>query len=208
MIEEKLKPVVTISADQSTSHCALTVWYDDKPISKSILMTGSCKSKVKNKDAVYFPIITQQIDYICNKICEAVKSYNADYYVMESPAQGAYGDAKATLLTLFRAINETLIEKTHLKEEDIYSIAPTSVKSFARNFLPEEEQTLLVEKVDKKGKTKIVKNKVKMEKSHMVKVCEILQPNWLDGLTLSQGRADYADSYLIGYQFIKEILKL
>lgn len=209
MIEEKLKPIVTVSVDQSTTHCAVTIWHDSKPISKQIIRTGSTKSKgKKDKDVVYFPVITQQIDFICDKVCDIVRSNQADYYIMESPAQGSYGDAKATLLTLFRAINESLVEYTQLKEEDIYSFAPTSVKAFARQFLPEEDQFIFVEKQDKKGKTKLIKNKVKMDKNLMVKVCETLEPGWLDNLTKLQGKEDYADSYLIGYQFMKEVLKL
>jgi hypothetical protein len=180
-----------ISVDQSTSHCAVIFWEDERPIEKRIIKTGSTHSKTKSKGVQYFPIITQQIDFVCSELCTYVYEFSPDYFVYESPAMGSYGDAKATLLTLFRAIKETLIEKTNLTDGQISSYTPTAVKSFARQFLPEEEQVV-------NGK------KRKMEKKDMVKACELTENNFLEGLTLSQGKADYADAYFIGLKFINE----
>ena len=180
-----------ISVDQSTSSCAAIFWQDGKPVDKKLIRTGSTHSKTKSKNVNYFPIITQQIDSVCDNLCEYVEEFQPDYFVLESPAMGAFGDAKATLLTLFRAINETLVEKTYLTKGQISSYTPTSVKAFAREYLPEEER--------------FVNNKKrKMEKKDMVRACELTEDGFLEGLTLASGKADYADAYFIGLKFIKE----
>jgi len=180
-----------ISCDQSTSHCAVVFWENGKPIKKQIIRTGSTHSKTKYKGVNYFPIITQQIDFVCDTLCEYVEEFQPNYFVLESPAMSAFGDAKATLLTLFRAINETLVEKTYLTKEQISSYTPTSVKAFAREYLPEEER--------------FVNNKKrKMEKGDMIRACNLTETGFLDGLTLAAGKADYADAYFIGLKFIAE----
>lgn len=180
-----------ISCDQSTSHCAVIFWQDGKPIDKKLIRTGSTHSKTKSKGVNYFPVITQQIDFVCDKLCDYVEEFQPDHFVLESPAMGAFGDAKATLLTLFSAINETLVEKTCLTKDQVSSYTPTSVKAFARDYLPEEERL-------------INNKKRKMEKKDMIHACELTEKGFLDGLTLASGKADYADSYFIGLKFIKE----
>lgn len=180
-----------LSCDQSTSHCAVIFWENGKPLDKKLIRTGSIHSKTKSKGVEYFPIITQQIDFVCHNICQYVEEFKPDYFVLESPAMSAFGDAKATLLTLFRAINETLVEKTYLTKEQISSYTPTSVKAFAREYLPEEDR--------------LVNNKKrKMEKKDMVRACELTEEGFLDGLTLASGKADFADAYFIGLKFINE----
>lgn len=180
-----------LSVDQSTSSCAVIFWENGKPVDKKIIRTGSTHSKTKSKGVDYFPIITQQIDFVCDNLCRYVDEFKPNHFVLESPAMGAFGDAKATLLTLFRAINETLIEKTYLTKDQVSSYTPTSIKSFAREYLPEEDRTT-------NGK------KRKMEKKDMVRACELTEEGFLEGLTLSNGKADYADAYFIGLKFIKE----
>lgn len=208
-----------LSCDQSLSHCAWTLWENDKPFAKGIIMTGADKSKTKNKLTTYFPIITQQIDHVCNELCRIIREYNVDAYVMEGVAQGSYGDAKGYLITLFRAIEDTIICATKLTQADLYYYAPTSIKSFARQFLPESEQKVKklkdvkVYAIDPMTKKKVVVETIKkeveclveMKKPLMVKSCKIVAPNgWLDGINLSQGLSDFADSFLIGYKFVKE----
>lgn len=195
--------MIIVAVDQSLSHCAGVVFVDGKPLTRTMIRTGAVKSKTKSKDVLYFPIITQQIDHIANALVDLVIEHKADEFVMEGVSQGSYGDAKGYLITLFRAIGDTLLEKTHLTEDNIHYISPTAVKSFAREYLPEEERKVMKEKVDKKtGKKVQSAAKLKMEKSHMVKACESDCPGWLDGLTLASGKADYADAYLIGKAFM------
>lgn len=198
-----------VSCDQSTSSCALTLWEGEVPIDKEIIKTGSSHSKTHKKDVVYFPIITQQIDYICDCIVSYIKENDAELFVSESPSMGSFGDAKATLLTLFRAINETIIEKKVLSEGKVISYAPTAVKSFARTFLPLEEQKEIKSKAIKDKKTKEiigyqdVEVLCEMNKKRMIQACNLEAPSdWLDGLTLASGKADYADSFWIGKTYL------
>jgi len=182
-----------VSCDQSTSSCALTLWHDSVPILKKLIKTGSTYSKTKSKDVVYFDVITNQINFVCEQIDEFIKSNNAELFVMESPSQGSYGDAKSVLIVLFRTIRETILANKTLTDDKIISYSPQAVKKLARNYLPVELQT-------ENGKL------LKMQKKHMVLACEAEAPKgWLEGLTLSNGRADYADCYWIGRMFLAGI---
>lgn len=184
---------VFVSCDQSTSHCALTLWQDSVPVLKKLIKTGSTYSKTKSKDVVYFDVITNQINFVCEQIDEFIKSNNAELFVMESPSQGSYGDAKSVLIVLFRTIRETILANKTLTDDKIISYSPQAVKKLARKYLPVELQT-------ENGKL------LKVEKKHMVLACEAEAPEgWLEGLTLSNGRADYADCYWIGRMFLAGI---
>lgn len=197
-----------ISCDQSTTHCALTFWNDGVPVDKVMIRTGSTHSKVQTKGVTHFPIITQQIDFICNEICCHINSFQAKAFVYEGLSMGSFGDAKSTLGTLFRAIKETIQEKTNLTEQVIFSYAPTSVKSFARKSLPLEQQREIKTKKTKNKKTGEIKETTKeglceMTKARMVEACVLVAPvGWLDNLTLADGKADYADSFFIGMLYI------
>lgn len=182
-----------VSCDQSTSSCALTLWHDSVPILKKLIKTGSTYSKTKSKDVVYFDVITNQINFVCEQIDEFIKSNNAELFVMESPSQGSYGDAKSVLIVLFRTIRETILANKTLTDDKIISYSPQAVKKLARKYLPVELQS-------ENGKL------LKMEKKNMIQACESEAPEgWLEGLTLSNGRADYADCYWIGRMFLAGI---
>lgn len=184
---------VFVSCDQSTSSCALTLWHDSVPILKKLIKTGSTYSKTKSKDVVYFDVITNQINFVCEQIDEFIKSNNAELFVMESPSQGSYGDAKSVLIVLFRTIRETILANKTLTDDKIISYSPQAVKKLARKYLPVELQS-------ENGKL------LKMEKKNMIQACESEAPEgWLEGLTLSNGRADYADCYWIGRMFLAGI---
>lgn len=182
-----------VSCDQSTSSCALTLWQDSIPVLKKLIKTGSTYSKTKSKDVVYFDVITNQINFVCEQIDEFIKSNNAELFVMESPSQGSYGDAKSVLIVLFRTIRETILANKTLTDDKIISYSPQAVKKLARKYLPVELQS-------ENGKL------LKMEKKNMIQACESEAPEgWLEGLTLSNGRADYADCYWIGRMFLAGI---
>lgn len=182
-----------VSCDQSTSSCALTLWQDSVPVLKKLIKTGSTYSKTKSKDVVYFDVITNQINFVCEQIDEFIKSNNAELFVMESPSQGSYGDAKSVLIVLFRTIRETILANKTLTDDKIISYSPQAVKKLARKYLPVELQS-------ENGKL------LKMEKKNMIQACESEAPEgWLEGLTLSNGRADYADCYWIGRMFLAGI---
>lgn len=192
-----------MSVDQSLSHCAVVIWDGDKPSTKYMIRTGSTSSKGKRQsDVVYFDHVIQQIDHIVGQICGYVKLHKIDTYVMESLSLGSLGSATRDLAGLFYCIQMSLMEH-YLDVEDLHVVAPTSVKSFARTLLPEEEQTFQKEKVDKKtGKKVYSLAKTIMKKPEMVRATQVAEPGFLDGLTLAAGKADYADAYLIGRAFL------
>lgn len=194
-----------MSVDQSLSHCAVVIWDDEgkEPETRYMIRTGSTSSKGKRKpDVVYFDHVIQQIDYIASEILNYVKVHKVDTYVMEELAFQAMGNATRDLAGLYYCILSALLEH-HLTIEQIHTVAPTSVKSFARTLLPEEERTIIKERVDKKtGKKVQSKGQLVMKKPEMVRATQCAVPGWLDGLTLDAGKADFADAYLIGRAFL------
>jgi hypothetical protein len=200
--------MIFVSTDQSCSHCAIIVWENNKPIDRIMVKTGSSWSKTKSKNVNYFEIITEQLNYVSNIIVDLINKYDASKFVMESPSQGSYGDAKATLITLFRTIEEHIITKTKLERSDISSYAPTKVKSYARDFLPKSAQGLWVYKFNRKTDRleEVLKKRVIMEKKHMVRACNLHSDNWLEGITKAAGQEDYADAYWIGQMYINGVI--
>lgn len=202
-------PYVLMSVDQSLSHCAVVIWRDGTPVYREMIRTGSTKSKGKQqKDVVYFDTVYEQIEHICDRIVELVCEHDVDDYVMEALSLGSIGSATRDLAGLFYSIAISIARDGNnmLGYNNIHTVAPTSVKSFARGLLPAEEQLVRKEKLDKKTKAMLVSwAKVKMEKSHMVRAVDCDFPGWLDGLTLAAGKADYADAYLIGKKFLEDL---
>lgn len=199
-----------MSVDQSLSHCAVVIFDDGVPVYREMIRTGSNNSKgKKNKDVMYFNTVYEQIDYICERICNICEDQGViDAYVMEALSLGSLGSATRDLAGLFYCIALALVNsgRNWLDWEDIHTVAPTSVKAYARGLLPEAERTVVKEKVDKKtGKKVYSTGQVKMEKSHMVRAVDCDFPGWLDGMTLAAGKADYADAYLIGKKFLEDI---
>lgn len=202
-------PYVLMSVDQSLSHCAVVIWRDGVPVYREMIRTGSTKSKGKQSpDVYYFDTVYEQIEHICKRINELCEEYSPDDYVMEALSLGSIGSATRDLAGLFYCIALSLDDcGNHFIEYfNIHTVAPTSVKSFARSLLPEDEQWEVKEKLDKK-KNKMVssKSKVKMDKAMMVKAVNYDCPGWLDGVTLAAGKADYADAYLIGKKFLEDL---
>lgn len=183
-----------VSVDQSFNSCAITFWENHNPLNFTLAKTSSAWVKSPNKkDVTYFPIITQQIDFIVERIFNSFIEHKAEFCILESPAQASFGDAVAGLKTLFRAIRE----KFRLEgfEDKLLSITPTGIKSYAREFLPEEDR---ISGLTKAGKPK----KRKMEKKDMYKACQLTAPEgWLDNHTVSNSGGDLADSFWLGHMF-------
>lgn len=199
-----------ISVDQSLSSCALTYWIDGIPVDKEIISTVRAETKNKKKNSLVFSRVTSQIAYVSNSIVDRINSFEADAFVCEGVAAGSFGNQKGFLITLFQDINDAILENSILTKDKVFSYSPTTVKSFARGFLPIEEQKEMKTKKVKDKKTGIVTEVTKeylceMSKKRMVQACNLVAPKgWLDGYTLAAGRADYADSFWIGYKYLKE----
>lgn len=175
-----------LSVDQSLSSCAITYWIDNVPVNKEIISTVRAETKNKKPNSIIFDRVTNQIAYVSNQIVDKINKFEAVEFAMESPAMGSFGDQKGFLLTLYKDIEDAIVKETCLTNKQIYSYTPTQVKSFARQFLPIEEQLV-------SGK------KIKMTKPLMVKAAKAKAPEcWLDNLTIAAGIQDYADSFLIG----------
>lgn len=175
------------------SSCAYVVFEEDKVIHKDVIRTGSTSSKGKQKPNVsYFNTEVEQMAFICKEISTVVQQFEIDHVVMESLSLGSIGSATRTLAGLFYCINYTLLLDM-FPVKNIHTIAPTQVKSFAREFLSEDERTT----INDKGKTV----KIKMDKKEMVRVAEKLDNDLLSGYTMSSGKSDIADAYLIGLKW-------
>lgn len=183
-----------LSIDQSMSSCACVVFDGKEAIFKEMIYTTGSESIRDSKPWVmYFSDPVLQMSYITGKILEIVESFNVDNVVCESLSFGSAGNATRDLAGLFFCIRLRLLLEG-FEIDQLHTVAPTSVKSWARGRLPGEEQEVM----NAKG-TKM--EKVKMDKDQMMRVCEILHPDFLKGYTKSGkngGATDLADAYLIG----------
>lgn len=182
-----------LAIDQSMSNCALVVFEDDKVIYKKVVSTGSnASSGKKKKSVIYFDKDIEQMAHICQEVSTLVQQFEIESVVLESLSFSSIGNATRTLAGLFYCINYTLL-LDGFPVKDIHTITPTQVKSFARQFLPEDER----ESKNSKGKS----IKMKMTKKEMIKAAESLDNTLLVGYTLSSGKGDLADAYLIGLKW-------
>lgn len=189
-----------LTIDQSLASCAYVVLEDGKPIFKEVLhTTGSLKKATDSKGwCLYFEHTAEQIAHITGNIAGVCESFGVDHIVLESLSLGSVGDATRDLAGLFYAIQLTLLREGYTMEQ-IHVVAPTSVKAWARKWLPGEEQEVR----DADGKKM---GKAKMDKNAMMRVCEILHPGFLAGYTKSGkngGATDLADAILIGGCFLE-----
>jgi|AGFS01.1.fsa_nt_gi hypothetical protein len=189
-----------LTIDQSMASCAYVVLDDGVPIFKEVLHTTGSDKKAATSSAwcLFFKHPAEQIAYISRKIADVCESFEVDHIVLESLSFGSAGNATRDLAGLFFGIQLTLLRDGY-SMDNIHTVAPTSVKSWARKWLPGEEQEVM----NAKG-TKM--DKVKMGKNEMMRVCEILHPGFLNGYTKSGkngGATDLADAILIGGCFLE-----
>lgn len=184
-----------LTIDQSMASCAYVVLDGIEPIYKEVLhTTGSSNAKDWQ---VWFKNPVEQMDYISTAILETAKSFKVEKIVLESLSFGSAGNATRDLAGLFFCIQLTLVRNGY-SMDDIATIAPTSVKSWARGKLPGEQQEVM----GAKGKMVLKK----MGKDEMMEVCELLRPGFLAGYNKSGkfgGSTDLADAYLIGRCYIE-----
>ena len=183
-----------LGIDQSLSKCACTFVVDGEVQFKLLLRTGNTHTKTKNKKAIYFPLTCDQIKYICSSIEALCLEHKPDTVNLEGLAFGAFGDQKANLSVLLKDIEKTLTDI----EQPYKLITPTQLKNFARSLLPEDQQcardTMNRPIPLKGGKHKLKK----MEKKDMVAVVvSLLGESYFEGYTMSTGKDDLADSYLL-----------
>lgn len=181
----------TLTIDQSMASCAYIVLDGMTPIFKEVLHTTGSDSPKPWQVRFAYPAL--QMEYISQRILETAESFKVDNVVLESLSFGSAGNATRDLAGLFFCIQLTLLRAGYTMDQ-VHTVAPTSVKSWARNQLPGDEQEVM----NDKG-TKMVK--IKMGKDEMMKVCNLLCPGLIGGYTKTGkngGATDLADAYLIG----------
>lgn len=188
-----------LSIDQSLAGCASVV-LDEKgvPIFRGVIRTTSSKSPKHYQIA--FDVLDEQMIYIADELWKIAVSFEVKHVVMESLSLGSLGDQTRNLAGLFHVIRTTFI-RNGFPLENLHTIAPTSVKSWARDLLPVAEQT---EGFKKDGKPKLTV----MKKEHMVRAVETSCPEVLEGYKNSgefSGRADLADAFLIGRFMLEKL---
>lgn len=204
--------MIILGIDQSIGKTAFVV-YDsstDTVILKTLPKTGGMAAKGKKFDTIsYFHTKEERIHYICAKLTDVVHEYKPDAICFESLAFGASGNATRDLAELMGAMTETLMTTCSYPVGKIYKVTPTTVKAFARNFLPDNEK---FDGVTKAGKQKLKK----MEKPDMVRAAlHRFGSDYLNGLKSSganSGADDIADASfiaLLGYELLtKELSRL
>lgn len=189
--------MILLSVDQSMASCACVVFSDEDPIFKEVIHTTGAEKGKEDKWKFYFNNPVEQMKFITDKILDICKSFKVEHIVLESLSFGSAGNATRDLAGLFFCIQLSLLKSGYTMEK-IHTIAPTSVKSWARELLPKEEQNVI-------GKNKKLV-KIKMGKDEMMRVCSSLQPGFLSGYNKSGkrgGATDLADAYLIGRCFLE-----
>lgn len=185
-----------LGIDQSLSKCAFCFMIDGEVVSTDLSKTGASKVKGKRPDTNYYDCLHDQIHHICTDLSDHLSEFKPDKIVFESLSFGSVGDATRNLACLYGAMRETIIGSGWKGE--VYQYAPTALKSYARDFLPEEQQ---FEGLLKTGKPK----KVKMDKKLMVaSVKEIYGQDYLKGYNYSSGLDDLADATLLAHKLNSE----
>lgn len=185
-----------LGIDQSLAKAAF-IQMEGGDIKKvSLSKTGKSTVKTKRKDTTYYKSLYEQVHHVCLELEEQVASFKPDYIVFESLSFGSVGSSTRDLAVLFGGLRETLTRLGY--GEEVLEYAPTSLKSYARDFLKPERQ---VDGVLKTGKPK----KVKMDKKLMVEaVREIYGEDYLKGYNYSSGLDDLADATLLAHKVYYE----
>lgn len=181
-----------LGIDQSLSKCSFTLLTDGVPTYHFLSKTGKSSVKGKRPDTSYYDRLDQQIHHVCLDLIGSVEFTKPDTITFESLSYGSVGDATRNLSCLYGAMKETLM--VNFPNIPVYEYAPTSIKSYARDFLQPERQ---VDGILKTGKPK----KVKMDKKLMVEaVRELYGQDYLKGYNYSSGLDDLADSTWLAHK--------
>ena len=185
-----------LGIDQSLSKCAFICIEDGEVIYKSLSKTGASKVKTKRKDTTYYDQLDQQIHHICVDLENTIDTLYPDKIVFEALSFGSVGDATRNLACLFGAMKETIIRTGW--EGEVLEVAPTSLKSYAHQFLKEDR------KYDGVTATKKPK-KVKMDKKLMVEAGrELNGQDFLSEYNYSTGLDDLNDAFFLAHKVYNE----
>lgn len=181
-----------LGIDQSLSKCAFCQMVDGNPSGFNLSKTGASKVKTKRKDTSYYDNLHSQIEHVCEDLLWNIETFNPDRIVFEALSFGSAGSASRDLACLYGAMRHTIL--TSSWEGEVTEVAPTSLKTYAHQFLPED---LKWDGMTKAGKPK----KVKMDKKMMVTAArEINGQDFLSGYNYSTGLDDLTDAYFLAHK--------
>ncbi len=185
-----------LGIDQSLSKCAFCFMVDGEVTHLSLSKTGASKVKNKRPDTNYYDDLHCQIHHICEDLRDHLEGFIPDEIVFESLSFGSVGNASRDLAELMGAMRETIYSSSW--DGLISQTAPTALKSYARDFLPEAMQ---FDGLLKTGKPK----KGKMDKRlRVAAVREIYGQDFLKGYNFSSGLDDLADATLLAHKLNSE----
>ncbi len=189
-----MSKVITI--DQSLAKFAWMIWEDGKYVDYGVWKTGSSSAKTKKKDVVYLNTPEERIEYLSGKLLDLVITTDPEMIISEGLSFGSMGDATRQLAGLFYTMKYATGE--YVEYDQWLAYAPTSLKAFAREYLPEGDK---LETSKKTGK----EVKVKMDKKLMVKAARQREgEEFLSQYNYSTGLDDLADAYWIGKKYYQE----
>ncbi len=181
-----------LGVDESLSKCAFSFVVGGVRVDRQLSKTGALKVGAKKRGTTYYGCLHKQIHHICLDLVDHVGEFQPDRITFESLSFGSMGDATRNLAGLFGAMRETLM--VNFPDIPVYEYAPTSIKSYARDYLKDERQH---EGYLATGKPK----KVKMDKKMMVEaVKELYGQDYLKGYNYSTGLDDLADSTWLAHK--------
>ena len=185
-----------LGIDQSLSKTAMVMMVGGIPVDHLLSKTGNLKTKGRRKDVTYYNTLTEQIHHICEDLLKVVSEFKPDIITFEALSFGSVGSATRDLSVLMGGLRETLI--VNFPDIPVTEVAPTSLKTYARDFLKEESKW---EGVLKTGKPK----KCKMDKKKVVEaIKELYGQDYLKGYNYSTGLDDLADATFLAHRTWKE----
>lgn len=181
-----------LGIDQSLSKSAFCHMVDGEVKSLTLSKTGAGKVKNKKKDTTYYNTLQEQIHHVCIDLYNIVDEVKPDNITFEALSFASMGNATRDLACLYGAMRETLV--VNFPDIVVEECAPTSLKSYARDFLSSDRQ---VDGLLKTGKPR----KVKMDKKLMVEaVKELYGQHYLTGYNYSSGLDDLADATFLAHK--------
>lgn len=185
-----------LSVDQSMSKTAYVFWYGGDIVAKGVIRTGSYASKNQPKGVAHFHTLDEQMYFISCRLIDVLNEHVKDWntplnIVFEGLSFGSVGNATRNLAGLYFVLRQAFFVQCDVMFDNMSDLAPTTLKAYARPYLPERLQT----EIGKTGKP----IKVKMTKKLMVQAAEAIKgKEFFEGLNMSTGRDDLADALFLG----------
>lgn len=180
-----------LAIDASLTSCGYAVFNNNNKIIK----IGSIRTsnKENNKGIFYSESKLARMSYIAGKILDISNEDEISEIAIESLSFASIGNATRDLAGLFYLILG-ILKFTGFDERRFNLLAPQTVKSYAKTFLPNL-------KYDKKGK---IVSKIKMDKNRMIEAYSYAFPDSIHA-NKANGLGDMVDAAFIGKTYLDRI---